>query len=89
MRQGFCRTLVDIVGWRHCDREGNHWIVMVPSWDSERIVDIPVSKAPEDLKIGQTYIVSINTGVNQRSDLQFLDWEPAPEPVPESELGCG
>ena len=86
MQEGFCRTLVEIIGWRHTIPEGNFWILDLPSWNSRRWVELHEDKAPNDLRIGGVYIVQVNAGVDDPKDLRFHDWEPAPEPLPESEL---
>jgi hypothetical protein len=78
------RTLVRIV-----DIQDDISKVIVPSWDWTQEVSIPTSKIPiehqDNFHNGNIRCIAwVNTGAEEAEQLQFENWEVAPEPIPES-----
>lgn len=84
------RSLVQIVDIR---REDNQKVVdvIVPSWHPKESLRFPASLMPTNLrrrlKCGIHLFAMVNIGAEKAEELFFYDFELAPKPVPESELG--
>lgn len=83
------RTLLEVV---RLAQEDNQAVVdvSIASWHPARAVRLPLELLPIELQaldVGTRLIASVNTGATEESDIFFADFEPAPDPLPESRFG--
>lgn len=68
------RALVRVVGVTDTTLE-----VVVPGWDTQKVVSVMRSQLPEvlrDVEPGQRVHARVNLGAEAVEDLVFTDWEP-------------
>ena len=83
-----CRTMVEIA---RVDKLRGEVYGRIMSWDYERPVPFPMETIPLDLQAelaeGMYYTALVNTGAANMNDIYLTDFQAAPDPISEDEIG--